>query len=73
MRRDVRLLYVYTRGVDRYVNYKNQLRDSFPSVDFGDRLELELYPLAEHTYPLVRGRERVIARVVDWMNREFGR
>jgi dienelactone hydrolase len=73
MRRDVRLLYVYTRGVERYVNYKSQLRDSFPSVDFGDRLELELYPLAEHTYPLVRGRARVVARVVDWMNREFGR
>jgi len=73
MRRDVRLLYVYTRGVDRYVNYKSQLRDSFPSVDFGDRLELDLYPLAEHTYPLVRGRARVVSRVVDWMNREFGR
>jgi pimeloyl-ACP methyl ester carboxylesterase len=73
MCRDVRLLYVYTRGVDRYVNYKSQLRDSFPSVDFGDRLELELYPLAEHTYPLVRGRARVVSRVVDWMNREFGR
>lgn len=73
MRRDVRLLYVYTRGVENYNNYKDQLRESFPGVDFGKRLELELYPLAEHTYPLVRSRAKVVARITGWMQREFGR
>lgn len=72
MRRDVRLFYVYTRYGDSYTNYAKQMRDSFPSVDFGDRLTVERYPLASHTFPLIRNRGKVIARIVDWMSLEFG-
>jgi hypothetical protein len=71
MARGVRLLYVYNHGAHLHTNYREQLRESFPSVDFGDRLEVELYPLAGHTYPLVRGRETVIRRIVEWAARNF--
>ena len=72
MERDVRLLYIYTRGGESYNNYQHQLRDTFKSVDFRDRLELEYYPLADHTYPFLRSRAKAIARIVDWLNRQFG-
>jgi pimeloyl-ACP methyl ester carboxylesterase len=71
MKRDVRLLYVYTRYGDFYSNYAEQMRDAFPSIDFGNRLTVERYPNAHHTFPLVRNRAQVIDRIVDWMNHEF--
>ncbi|MFI5298532.1 MAG: alpha/beta fold hydrolase [Polyangiales bacterium] len=72
MARNVRLLYVYTHGAHLYTNYRDQLREAFPSIGFGDRLEVEMYPYAEHTYPTVRSRATVVNRVVDWAQRIFG-
>jgi len=68
--RCVRLLYIYTGGVEIYNNYKEQLRDTFFSVPFGDLLELEYYPLAEHTLQHESSRQVVNDRIVKWM-REF--
>jgi hypothetical protein len=71
MARGVRLLYIYNHGAHLHTNYREQLRESFPSVDFGDRLEVEMYPLAGHTYPLVRGRATAVGRIVEWTERNF--
>ena len=71
MARGVRLFFLYTRGSHLYTNYVEQLRDSFPTVDFGDRLEVELYPLASHTLSRVRERATAIARIGEWMQAHF--
>jgi hypothetical protein len=71
--RGVKLLYVYTGGVEQYTNYRDQLRDTFSNVDFGDRLTLDFFPHAEHTFPLVRTRRDVVDRIADWMHHEFSR
>ncbi len=69
--RNVKMLYIYTGGVDEYYIYKQQLRDVFSGVDFKDNLELEYYPYANHTYSRVNSRKRVVNRVVDWMKMQF--
>jgi pimeloyl-ACP methyl ester carboxylesterase len=71
MARGVRLLYVYTRGSHLYTNYVEQLRDTFPTVDFGDRLEVEIHRLDSHTLSRVREREAAIARVGVWIQQHF--
>jgi pimeloyl-ACP methyl ester carboxylesterase len=71
--RGVRLLYIYNRGAHLYTNYPEQLRETFPSVDFKDCLEVEVNPLHEHTYPLVRSRAAIIERIAAWTERHFAR
>jgi pimeloyl-ACP methyl ester carboxylesterase len=65
------MLYVYTWGAEDYNNYKEQFQDTFFSIDFHDLLDLEYYPFAEHTYPKVKHREKVVERILDWMNQNF--
>ncbi len=66
-----KMLYIYTLGVQSYNTYKNQLRDSFAEIDFGDLLETEIYPFAEHTYPRVDSRKVVVERIQQWMKQHF--
>jgi pimeloyl-ACP methyl ester carboxylesterase len=71
--RGVRLLYIYNRGAHLYTNYPEQLQETFPSVDFKDCLDVEVNHMIEHTYPLVRSRAALIARIAAWTERHFAR
>ncbi len=70
--RNVKMLYIYTNGVEEYYKYKEQLRDVFSSVNFKNNLELEYHPYANHTYSWVNSRKRVVNKIVDWMKMRFG-
>ena len=70
--RGVKLLYVFTGGVENYNNYKNQLRDSLREVNFQNFLDLEYFPYAQHTYATINSRKRVINKVVNWLDTNFG-
>lgn len=65
--RGVQLLYVFTGGWETLYNYRTQLLDAFPEVDFSGRLRLEHHAAADHTFSALADRRRLCATVVDWM------
>ncbi len=70
--RNVALLFIYSGNWYLYFNYHDQIRDSFPDVPFGDRLTVEHFPEADHTYTLLEDRERLFATMLGWMQERFG-
>jgi len=70
--RNVALLFVYSGNWYLYFNYRDQIRDSFPDVPFGDRLTVEHFPEADHTYTLLEDREQLFATMLGWMRERFG-
>lgn len=69
--RGCRMLYVFTGGVEEYLNYRGQFEDCFPNVDFEGHLEVEYFPEADHTYTSLAHRRRMFTRVDDWLARHF--
>lgn len=65
--RGVSLLYIYTGGVTDYYNYRRQLQDAFRSVNFRGQVQVEYFDEADHTYVLLKDRERVTATICDWI------
>jgi dienelactone hydrolase len=64
--RNAQLLYVYTGGVTSYYNYTRQFFDMFAGLKPRDRISVEYYPNADHTYTFSEDRERMVERVVEW-------
>jgi hypothetical protein len=48
------------------------MRDNFPDVPFGDRLTVERFADADHTYTLLEDRKRLFATMLGWMQERFG-
>jgi len=72
MERNVALLFIYSGNWYLYFNYHDQIRDNFPNVHFGDRLTVEYFADADHTYTLLEDRERLFATMLGWMQERFG-
>lgn len=71
LERQVNLLFVYSGGVETYYNYRNQFRDMFKNLDFQNRITVEYFPEADHTYPEVASRRILIRTVRDWMRGRY--
>lgn len=69
--RDVRLLWIYSGGDTNY-SYSKQFFDFVRAPELAGKIELVFYPSADHTFFLVEHRERVMNKVVAWLQREFG-
>lgn len=71
--RGVEFLYVYTAGVGDYYNHRGQFRSMFSALRDQGRVQVEYYPVAEHTYEFPEDRERMFARVEEWIeSRRWG-
>ncbi len=68
--RGTKLLFIYSGGDTNY-SYRNQLFDFTASADLAGKIDLEFYENADHTFFLVRDRERVMRRVSDWLVQHF--
>jgi dienelactone hydrolase len=64
--RQVQLFIAFSGGWAELYNYRTQLHDVFPEIDFGDRLRLEFYPQAGHTFDMVAHRQLLLADILDW-------
>lgn len=69
--RGFKSLYLFSGGVSVYYNYKDQFKDGFQKFPFWKNIEVEYYPEFDHTYLLIDDRQVMIARVEDWLNRNF--
>lgn len=59
---------IFTAGLEDRHNYRDQLRDSFPQVAFGDQLRLEYFHDSDHMFTSEAARERLVDLVADWAN-----
>lgn len=66
-RAGLQFLAVFTSGLERQHNYREQILDAFPRVPFGGQLRLEYHADADHTFAAAACRERVIREIVAWM------
>jgi pimeloyl-ACP methyl ester carboxylesterase len=66
MRRDIRMLVVFTAGMVDHYNHASQYRRSFPEVDFSDRLQVEFLPTSDHIITNLAHQEFVVRRVAEW-------
>jgi pimeloyl-ACP methyl ester carboxylesterase len=70
--REVRLLFIYSGGVEHYYNYPNQFKDMFRAIDFKSRLTVEYIKEAGHTYPGIGPRRKLIKIIYEWMLHNYG-
>lgn len=68
--RGVRLLFVFTSGVDERYNHAGQFHDTF---GYRDGVEVLYDPRADHLFSGERERTAVREATVEWMTRHFSR
>jgi len=69
--RGVRIHAIYTGSWDDVYNYRRQILDMYPGVDFGDLLTLLHLPDAYHILPDPNHQDLVIEAVSRWVTEEF--
>lgn len=72
--RGMKLLYMYTGGVERYFNHRSQFSENFPSVVCnrqGANVQYEFNPQFDHTYSDLQHRHYLFGRVRDWLTAQF--
>ncbi len=68
--RGVQMLYIFSGGQCDY-NYRNQLRDAFPRVRFGNTLTLEHVPDADHIFTGLDHQRWVLNNVSQWVGERW--
>ena len=69
--RGVRMMLVFTGGVNHVYNYRQQLFDLLPEVDFRDQLRLEYMPETDHTVCDGPSREKLLVFMSEWLRAAF--
>ena len=69
--RGVQLMLVFTGGINEQYNYRDQLFDLLPGVDFRQQLQLEFMPHTDHTISDIGSRSSLLAAMAAWMVRSF--
>jgi pimeloyl-ACP methyl ester carboxylesterase len=67
--RDVSMFFLYTNGVDRYLNYASQFRAMFPKLDWKNKIEVTFYPESDHTFSLLVHRTKLEGLIRTWISR----
>lgn len=60
-------LAVLTSDRERQHNYRGQLEDAFPSLDFKGRLLVEYFDRCDHTFTTLASQQRLVGLVRRWM------
>jgi pimeloyl-ACP methyl ester carboxylesterase len=63
----VHFLTVLTGDLGSMHNYREQLLDAFPTVPLKERMDLEYYRRADHTFTAEADREWLLGRIEKWM------
>jgi dienelactone hydrolase len=64
--RGVHLMLVFTGGVNHVYNYREQLFDLLPGLDFREQLRLEFMPETDHTVSDMASRARLLEAIGEW-------
>ncbi|MEO1480759.1 MAG: hypothetical protein AAFU77_01550 [Myxococcota bacterium] len=72
VRRDAKLLAVFTAGFETQYNYGEQFREMLPGLDFRNSLQLEYFADSDHTFSRSDLQSRLTGTVVRWIeNTQF--
>lgn len=71
--RGVQLMLVFTGGVNHQYNYRDQIFDLLPGLDFRDQLRLDFMPETDHTVGDLPSRKQLLRSIGDWMAYSFPR
>jgi pimeloyl-ACP methyl ester carboxylesterase len=63
----IQMLAVCTADRESRVNYREQLPDAFSTIDFSDKLRLEYFEKADHTFTIEAERMTLIGLIVEWV------
>lgn len=66
VRREVRMLQIFTGGLEELCTYRGQFRDAFRSVDFRGLLREEFFAGADHTFTSLEEQRSLEETVVGW-------
>lgn len=69
--RGTHMLFIYTGGVSFYYNYAEQLWDNFPFLQNSNLVELHYFYNVDHTFTLLKDRERLFEQILQWLNEHF--
>jgi len=67
IRRQTKMLYIFSGGLEWRYNHRRQLFRAFPGLDWSQCVELEYYGDADHTFSRVDHQHRLIDRVCGWL------
>jgi hypothetical protein len=73
MGRGVNLLYIYSGGVPEYYTYRSQFEDMFglKIKEYKDKLQVEFFKDANHTYTFIEDRVKLINTIAAWMQSHY--
>jgi pimeloyl-ACP methyl ester carboxylesterase len=69
--RGLHILVVFTGGVNQQYNYRNQLFDLLPGLDFRGHLHLEFMPFTDHSVSDGSSRVALLGVLAAWMATRF--
>ncbi len=64
--RGVRMLQIFTGGMDDLCTYQGQFEEAFASIDFEELLQVEFFSEADHTFTSPRDQQRLVETVAGW-------
>lgn len=68
--RGMNMLFIFTGSWVTFL-YPQQMNDSFSSIDFKGRLQVDYLKNASHLYVASKSRERVIQVILQWLNDKY--
>ncbi|HEY4303065.1 MAG TPA: alpha/beta fold hydrolase [Gemmatimonadaceae bacterium] len=69
--RHVQLMFVFTGGVNHVYNYRDQLFDLLPGLEFRKQLRLEYMPTTDHAVSDRASRTTLLEAIGDWATTTF--
>ena len=68
----VNFLFIYSGGVrENYYNYKNQFKHMFWPIKLNEKLQVEYFSEAAHTYTRIKDRIRLMDCISTWMQKHY--
>jgi dienelactone hydrolase len=68
--RNMQMLYIYTGDWNSY-SYKKQFWHMFKGVDFKQNLQVEYFADVDHTYMLLKDRDKLIKTICIWLKLKY--
>ena len=68
--RDTRIMAMFTAGLQTRHNYREQLIDAFPRLNFGKNLSLHYLEHSDHEFTAEVDQAKLLQQVVNWMSTE---
>lgn len=72
VRRDVRLLMLFTGGSYTYFNHVGQAAEALGPAAGASQVQVAYWPDCDHTFYLERDRQRLATAFIGWMQAQFG-